>query len=81
MVDGQSVGELELKGFSRPGPGLRRRRSRQLDRMTESRAIEAPSTDERLRKLEEKYLARQTALTEVLKVISDEKVSGPSGRP
>ena len=37
--------------------------------MTESRTDEATDTDERLRKLEEEYLARQTALTEVLKVV------------
>jgi class 3 adenylate cyclase len=38
--------------------------------VTESRPVEATSRDERLRKLEEEYLARQTATTEVLKVIS-----------
>ena len=37
--------------------------------MTEGRPDEATGTDERLRKLEDEYLARQTALTEVLKVI------------
>ncbi len=37
--------------------------------MTEGRSDEATGTDERLRKLEDEYLARQTALTEVLKVI------------
>ena len=68
LIEVEPAGELELKGISRPVRPMTwsATRARSRDRRPTRRG---GGYDERLRRLEEEYLARQAATDEVLKVI------------